>query len=85
MDLGKLHMTRSARRHRIGSAHIREVLEAADEPYAVDGKLLLFIGKDSRGEELEIGIFPDERHGDGWVVVHAMPTKYRRRQEESER
>jgi hypothetical protein len=85
MDLGTLHMTRSARRHRVGSTHIREVLEDADEPYAVDGKLLLFVGKDSRGEELEIGIFPDERQGDGWVVVHAMPTKYRRRQEEGEK
>ncbi len=84
MDLGTLHMTRSARRHRVGSAHIREVLENAEEPDAIDGKLLVFIGKDSRGEELEIGIFPDERHGDGWVVVHAMPTKYRRRGEEGE-
>lgn len=68
----------------MGSAHIREVLEGATEPYAVDGKLLPFVGKDSRGEELEMGVFPDERHGDGWVVVHAMPTKYRRRREEVE-
>ena len=72
-------MTRSARKHRVGAQHIREALESSPGPVAQDGRLVMHIGTDSRGEELEIGIFPDERHGVGWVVVHAMPTKYRNR------
>lgn len=82
MEVGRLHITRSARKHRVGAARIREALESAAGPVIEDGRLLIFIGTDSRGEELEIGIFPDERHGDGWVVVHAMPMKYRKKKKE---
>jgi hypothetical protein len=42
-----------------------------------DGYLL--IGVDARGVELELIVVPDDRDEDGWVVIHAMPTAWRKR------
>ena len=72
-------IARSARTHRIGNAHILEALTRAHSttPVGTDGYLL--IGVDARGVELELIVVPDDRDEDGWVVIHAMPTAWRKR------
>jgi hypothetical protein len=39
---------------------------------------ITYIGVDDRGVELEINLVPDSRHPDGFAVIHAMPTDYRK-------
>ena len=72
-------IARSARKHRIGNAHILEALTRAHSttPVGTDGYLL--IGVAARGVELELIVVPDDRDEDGWVVIHAMPTAWRKR------
>jgi hypothetical protein len=72
-------IARSARKHRIGNAHILEALTGAHSttPVGTDGYLL--IGVDARGVELELIVVPDDLDEDGWVVIHAMPTAWRKR------
>ena len=72
-------IARSTRKHRIGNAHILEALTRAHSttPVGTDGYLL--IGVDARGVELELIVVPDDRDEDGWVVIHAMPTAWRKR------
>jgi hypothetical protein len=82
-------VARSARKHRIGNAHILEALTRAHSttPVGTDGYLLIGVaargvdarGVDARGVELELIVVPDDRDEDGWVVIHAMPTAWRKR------
>ena len=77
-------IARSARKHRIGNAHILEALTRAHSttPVGTDGYLLIGVaarGVDARGVELELIVVPDDRDEDGWVVIHAMPTAWRKR------
>lgn len=72
----KVRVTRSARKHRIGNAHILAAMIDAGEP-VVDGDSLVYVGVDDRGVELEIVAVPNDK-GDGLAVIHAMPTEYRR-------
>ena len=72
--------TRSSRRHRIGRASVRYVIEHTDP---VVGTSLLtgattytWIGPDERNRELEVvGI----DRPDCVLIVHAMPTHFRKR------
>jgi hypothetical protein len=41
------------------------------------GDAVRVIGTDDRGVELELVLVPDDRR-DGWTIIHAMPTSYRR-------
>lgn len=70
-------ITRSARKHRIGNAHIMEALRNAGEP-TLEGDALRFIGKDDRGVELEIIAVPDDRREGELAIVHVMPTEWRK-------
>lgn len=72
-------IARSARKHRVGNAHILEALMGphSTTPTGSDGYLL--VGVDARGVELELIVVPDDRDEDGWVVIHAMPTAWRKR------
>jgi hypothetical protein len=77
----RVKFTQSARKHRIGKAHVLAAMDAAGEPEVIpaEGDLderLLWIGEDDRGVELEvIGIdLPDYL-----LIIHVMPTAYRRR------
>ncbi len=74
-----IRITRSARKHRIGAAHILEAMSAAGVPELMEGDKLLYIGADSRGVELEIVAVPDDKRPGGVAVIHAMPTQYRDR------
>jgi len=72
-----LAWSRSSRRHRIGRAHARYVIDTT-QPTAIttsDGSsALLWVGRDDRGLELEIVavILPDCH-----LVIHVMPTALR--------
>jgi hypothetical protein len=75
-----IRFTRGSRKHRIGRAHARFVLENT-EPIVTpateeDDPQLVWIGPDDRGIELEIVaiVLPEY-----WLVIHVMPTQYRER------
>lgn len=72
----RVRITRSARKHRVGNARILEAMVDAGEPVE-DGDALVYVGRDSRGVELEIVAVPDDREPGGLAVIHAMPTSYR--------
>ena len=78
----QFRFTQSARKHRIGKAHVREAIANAGEPTripATDGQVedrLSWIGVDDRGAELEIlGV----ETPDYVLIIHVMPTALRRR------
>ena len=76
-----IRSTRSARKHRVGSARIRDAMVHAGVPVELDGGKLLYIGTDEDGVELEIVAVPDDKRPGGLAVIHAMPTYYRREQQ----
>jgi hypothetical protein len=74
LDVTRIRVVRSGRRHKIGVAHIAAVMKAVD-PVQV-GDQLLFLGVDDRGIELEIIAVPDDRNSETLAVIHAMPTEF---------
>lgn len=74
-----MRFARSSRKHRIGRESARYVIAEATphtsrEP---DGTVSRsWIGVDERGRELEVLAF---ERPDCWLVVHVMPTHYRKR------
>ena len=75
-----VRFTQSARKHRLGRAHVLAAMEAAGEPERIpaDGDLddrLLWVGTDDRGIVLEVMAveLPDYL-----LVIHAMPVAFRR-------
>lgn len=79
----KVRFTQAARKHRIGKAHALAAMESAGEPLVVPATdpgtddRLLFVGDDDRGVELEVIAV---QMPDYLLVLHVMPTHYRRRQ-----
>jgi len=74
-----VRFAKSARKHRIGKAHVLSVL-ANHDPVSVqlvgrDAPRLLWVGKDSRGLELEIVALDLPEY---LLVIHVMPRAYRR-------
>ncbi len=51
------------------------------DPVSVQGDVMLYIGEDGRGVELEVATVPDHKSPGGQAVIHAMPTDYRRKRE----
>lgn len=80
-----IRFSRSARRHRIGAERVRAAIEDAGEPEHIpaakpgERDTLLWIGRDARGVELEI--IAIEIESGTLLVIHAMPTHYRRRRD----
>jgi hypothetical protein len=74
-----IRFTRGSRKHRIGRASARHVIDTVAptvETDEVTGALIIrWIGDDERGRELEI--LAIERP-DCQLVIHVMPTHYRR-------
>ncbi len=78
-EVKPLRFSRSARKHRIGRDSARYVIAnyLPDESRLVSGDVKRsWTGLDERGRELEIVAF---ERPDCWLVVHVMPTHYRRR------
>lgn len=74
-----IRVTRPGRKHGIGIAHILAALTNASFVEQQAGDRTLYIGTDDRGVELEIVVIPDNRRPAGnFVVIHAMPTHFRR-------
>ncbi|GAA1524555.1 hypothetical protein BJ978_000453 [Agromyces terreus] len=71
-----IRIARSARRHRVGVRHMIAAL-AHEVARSEGGDAVRVIGIDDRGVELELVLVPDDRR-DGWTIIHAMPTAYRR-------
>jgi len=75
-----LRWYRSARRHRIGKAHAKFVIDSVVPDHvpasAIADARLVWIGEDDRGIELEIVALDLV---DAIVVVHVLPTALRRR------
>ena len=74
----RITFTRASRKHRIGRASARAAIESAGEPIEQIDGALLWIGVDERGRELEIIGVPlwDQ---DIALIVHVMPTAFRRK------
>lgn len=75
-----IRFTQSARRHRIGRAHVLGVIATvAPAVLPAEGALrerLVWVGPDHRGLVLEIVVICEP---DQLLVVHAMPRRFRRR------
>jgi len=74
-----IRFTRGSRKHRIGRASARHVIDAVDPNVETDditkAAIIRWVGNDERGRELEV--IAIERP-DCLLVVHVMPTHYRR-------
>jgi len=76
-----VRFAQSARKHRIGKTQVLHVL-ANQDPVSVqqvgrDAPRMLWVGKDSRGLELEIVALDLPEY---LLVIHAMPRAFRRSQ-----
>lgn len=75
-----VRFTRGSRKHRIGRASARHVMDTASATTGADaitGDLTLtWVGDDERGRELEIVAIDKP---DCYLVIHVMPTYFRRR------
>ena len=74
-----VRFAQSARKHRIGKAHVLHVL-ANQDPISVqhnglEAPRVLWVGKDSRGLELEVVALDLPEY---LLVIHAMPRAFRR-------
>jgi len=72
-----LRITQSARKHRIGNAHILAALANAVVT-AVIGDQTHLVGTDDRGIEIEMILVPDDHDPQRMACIHAMPTSYRK-------
>lgn len=73
--------TASARKHRVAKGRAREAMSAAflvAIKNSSRGPVGIFVGADSRGVELEIGIVGTDDDQVIWLVIHVMPTQYRK-------
>ncbi len=80
MSAKVVRFSQSARKHRIGKAHVLHVLDSQDpitvQRIGLDSPRMIWIGKDSRGLELEVvGLDLPEY----LLIIHVMPTSFRRR------
>ena len=74
----EVRFTTSARKHRIGKAHVLHVLENHEptvEPHP-EGERHTWIAPDDRGMELEIVGLKLESY---LLIIHVMPFRFRRR------
>lgn len=81
MDPKPIRFTRGSRKHRIGRASARHVIETVTPSIETDditnAVIIRWVGSDERGRELEI--IAIER-ADCRLVIHVMPMHYRRNQ-----
>ena len=73
----KVRFTKSARKHRLGRGRVLEIIEGVEPTVQSDarGDRLLWIGRDSRGLEIEVvGLLLS----DVLLIIHAMPAGFRK-------
>ena len=73
----------SARKHRIGKASARHVMDTYEpKRFTDEGTLkLLWVGRDERGRELEVIAVDQEV---SILVIHVMPTDFKHRRKRNE-
>jgi hypothetical protein len=80
MSLKVVRFAQSARKHRIGKAHGLHVLASQDpitvQRIGLDAPTMIWIGKDSRGLEIEIVALDLPEY---LLIIHVMSTALRRR------
>ena len=77
----QVQFTKSARKHRLGTGRVLQVIEGVEPTVQPDarGDRLLWIGRDSRGLEIEVvGLMLS----DVLLIIHAMPSEFRKRRRE---
>lgn len=74
----RVRVTSSARKHRISRQRIAAAMSNA-VLVSVDGDYALYVGTDTDGVELEIGIVPDDRNPEQFAAIHCMPTEWRKK------
>lgn len=76
----EVRFTQSARKHRIGKARARYVMEAykpaVTPATSTSSERRLWVGTDHRGVELEIVALTEPNY---LLVIHVMPTALRRK------
>lgn len=79
MEPKPIRFTRGSRKHRVGRASARHVIDTVTPTVETDAVteavIIRWVGTDERGRELEV--IAIERF-DCQLVVHVMPTHYRR-------
>lgn len=75
--MSRIYVAASAKRHRVSGSRIRTALRNAGMPVAIVGDKMYFIGRDSRGIELELVVVPWPKNDDHVMVIHAMPASWR--------
>ena len=72
----EVEFSRSARKHRIGRARAFYVINHNEAVWDVEREQFSWVGIDDRGLELEVvGVLKP----DCLLVIHVMPTRFRRR------
>jgi len=74
----KVRISRSARKHKLSAGRIRQALANATL-VREEADAAVYVGTDDDGLEIEFVIVADDRSDDGFTVIHAMPTIWRRR------
>ena len=72
----EIRITSTARKHKLSNTRIREALTNATF-IEMDGDMAIYVGTDSRGLEIELGLVMDDRRH-GFAVIHAMPRRWRK-------
>lgn len=76
--MAKIRVTAKARR-RIGNRrNMMAALRNAGNPLLIDANRAYLIGIDSRGIRFEMILVADDRNADEWILIHALPTHYRK-------
>lgn len=74
----RIRVTAKARK-RIGNRrNMMVALRHAGNPLLIDDNRAYLIGIDSRGVRFEMILVADDRDADTWILIHALPTHYRR-------
>lgn len=77
----RVKFTQSARKRRIGKAHVLAAMENAGDPVRLPGEegldeRLVWVGQDDRGVTLEVIAVEQPEY---LLIIHVMPYAYRRR------
>lgn len=77
----RVKLTQSARKRRIGKAHVLAAMENAGEPMRIPAEegfdaRLVWVGQDDRGVTLEVIAVEQPEY---LLIIHVMPYAYRRR------
>lgn len=74
----EVRFAQAARKHKIGKAAVWQALGRAGVPRVLSNERLLWIGADDDGVEREIIGVPGHRDPSVLLIIHVMPTAFRK-------